>query len=174
MGVVIHNVKYEDISKMKSKEHVLEASKSVLLSKCQMLFLNQDEILYYNNVLCIQYMDYVPLCLPCAMLQLTTATAVRWVYSIQQCYYTTHKYCIAENIWGRKLSRISSFVAICESFLHEIWGRIIHWHGKSEQSTKVFSEKIIFFTNLRKFSPSKDSCYTVQSPVLQNQNGAIA
>ena len=35
------------------------------------------------------------------------------------------------------------------------------WRSKSEQSVKVFSAKIVFFTNSRKFSPSKVSCYTV-------------
>ena len=33
--------------------------------------------------------------------------------------------------------------------------------GTSEQSAKVFSKKILFFTNLRKFSPAKVSCYAV-------------
>jgi len=37
----------------------------------------------------------------------------------------------------------------------------IPWRGKSEQSAKVFSAKIVFFTNPRKFSPSKVSCYMV-------------
>ena len=92
------------------------------------------------NVLCVQYMDYVPLCLPCAMLQLTTATAVRWVYSIQQCYYTTHKYRIAENFRGRKLSRISRFVAIRESFLREILGRSTHRHS----NLRILHENCIF------------------------------
>ena len=35
------------------------------------------------------------------------------------------------------------------------------WRGKSEQSVKLFSVKIVFFTNLRKFSPLKVSRYTV-------------
>ena len=43
--------------------------------------------------------------------------------------------------------------AIQESFLHE--NCIFH------QSAKVFSTKIVSFTNLRKFSPSKVSGYTV-------------
>ena len=33
--------------------------------------------------------------------------------------------------------------------------------GRGEQSTKVFSTKIVSFTNQRKFSPSKVSGYTV-------------
>ena len=35
------------------------------------------------------------------------------------------------------------------------------WRGTSEQSVKVFSAKIVFFANSRKFSPSKVSRYTV-------------
>ena len=42
-------------------------------------------------------------------------------------------------------------MAIRESFLRKIWGHGVLWHGTSEQSVKVFSAKIAFFTN----SPSK-------------------
>ena len=66
--------------------------------------------------------------------------------------------CIVGNFRGRKLLQISQF---CESFLCKIWGRCFFWCGKSEQATKVFSTKIIFFTNSHKFSPSKVSLYTV-------------
>ena len=52
-------------------------------------------------------------------------------------------------------------MAIRESFLREIWGRGILWYGKSKQSAKVFSVKIVLFTDSRKFSSSKVSCYTV-------------
>ena len=62
--------------------------------------------------------------------------------------------------YSGKLSRISWFVAIHESFLREIWERGVLWHGMSEQSTKVFSVKIVFFTNSQKFSSSKVSRYT--------------
>ena len=95
------------------------------------------------NVLCVQYMDYVPLCC-----NLTTATSVRGVYSIQQCYYTTHKYHIAENFRGRKLSRISWFVAIHESFLHEIWGLSTHRHG----NLRILHENCIFHQFLKVFT----------------------
>ena len=60
-----------------------------------------------------------------------------------------------------KLSWISQFVAICESFLCKVLGCGILWHGKNEQSMKFFSTKIVFFINLRKFSPLKVSLYTV-------------
>jgi len=46
-------------------------------------------------------------------------------------------------------------VAICESSLHKIWGDGVHWWHTSEQSAEVFSMKIVFSTNSRKFSPSK-------------------
>ena len=74
---------------------------------------------------------------------------------------STQKLCLAGNFWGRKLLWISRFVAIRESFLREIWGRGVLWHGTSEQSTKVFSTKIVFFTNSWKFSASNVSCYMV-------------
>ena len=37
-------------------------------------------------------------------------------------------------------------------FPAKIWGRTVLWCGKSKQSVKVFSVRIVFFTNLRKFS----------------------
>ena len=52
-------------------------------------------------------------------------------------------YCIARNFRWRKFREFRGFVAICESFLREIWEHGIRWHGKSEQSAKVFSAKII-------------------------------
>ena len=70
---------------------------------------------------------------------------------------------------GGKLSRkkkktfanFRGFVAICDSFLCEIWECGVFRHSKSEQSVKVFSTKIVFFTNSRKFSPSKVYRYMV-------------
>ena len=62
---------------------------------------------------------------------------------------------------GENFCEFRCFVAICKSFLCENWGCRILWHGKSEQSVKVLSLKIIFFTNSRKFFPSKLSCYMV-------------
>ena len=61
-----------------------------------------------------------------------------------------------------RLSRILRFVAIRESFLLEILGCGIIWSGKSEQSVKVFSAKIVFFINSRMFSPSKIFGYMVE------------
>ena len=40
-------------------------------------------------------------------------------------------------------SVLRCFVAIRESFLREIWGRGVLWHGKNEQSAKIFSTKIV-------------------------------
>ena len=67
------------------------------------------------------------------------------------------------------------FVAIRESFSREIRGRGILWRGNSKQSAKVFFVKIVFFTNLRKFSPSKVSHYMVYHDlphVLQTDRGS--
>ena len=46
-------------------------------------------------------------------------------------------------------------------FLHEIWGCGILWHGKVSNPRKFSPQKNVLFTNLRKFSPSKVSHYTV-------------
>ena len=73
----------------------------------------------------------------------------------------TNTYRIAENFRGRKLVRISWFCGYTRKFCPRNLGRGVLWHGKSEQSTKVFSAKIIFFTNSRRFSPSKVSRYMV-------------
>ena len=54
---------------------------------------------------------------------------------------------IAETFEGENFREFHGFVAVCESFLCEIWGRGILWGSTSEQSAKVFSMKIIFFTN---------------------------
>ena len=62
---------------------------------------------------------------------------------------------------GENFREFRSFVAIHESFLCKIWGCGVLWCGTSEQSVKVFSMKIIFFTNLRKFSPLRVSRYMV-------------
>ena len=70
-------------------------------------------------------------------------------------------YRIVGNFRGRKLSRISWFCGYLRKFSPqnlEVWHL---WCCKSEQSVKVFSAKIVFFTNSRKFSPSKVSCYMV-------------
>ena len=67
-------------------------------------------------------------------------------------------YRIAENFWGIKLPQLCGYTR--KFSLRNLGGGIL-LHSKSEQSTKVFSSKIIFFTNLWKFSLSKVSCYTV-------------
>ena len=48
----------------------------------------------------------------------------------------------------------------------------VFWCGKSEQSMKVFSTKIVFFTNSRKFSPLKVSRYTVLDGGLEQVVGS--
>ena len=69
----------------------------------------------------------------------------------------TKNYRIAGNFRGRKLRGFCGFVAIRESFLREIWGCGILWHGKSEQSAKVFSAKIVFSPIHESFLPRKFS-----------------
>ena len=70
------------------------------------------------------------------------------------------------NFSGRKLSRISSFfLAICKSFLCKIWGCGI-LGSTSEHFAKVFSVKILFSTNLWKFSPTNVSPYTAVEHAL--------
>ena len=55
--------------------------------------------------------------------------------------------CTAGNFRGVNFREFRNFVAIRKSFLCKILRHGILWHSKSEQSTKVFSAKIIFFTN---------------------------
>ena len=69
---------------------------------------------------------------------------------------------------GENFREFCGFVAIRESFLCEIWGRGVLWHSTSEQYAKVFSVKIVFFTNSWKFSPSKVSRYTVLSHLSEH------
>ena len=53
---------------------------------------------------------------------------------------------------GANFHEFRGFEAICAKF-----GGVHPWRGKSEQSVSVFSAKIVFFINSRKFSPSKVS-----------------
>ena len=81
---------------------------------------------------------------------------------VAMCFVVSRPYHIAGNFQGENFSEFHGFVAIYESFLHKIWG-VAYFGGKMEQSAKVFSAKIVFFTNSRKFSPLKvsggSSCY---------------
>ena len=67
------------------------------------------------------------------------------------------------NFRERKLSQISRFCGYSQRFSPQNLGVWHLWRCKSEQPAKVFSTKIVFFTNSRKFSPSKVSRYTVIS-----------
>ena len=67
--------------------------------------------------------------------------------------------CIAENFRGRKLSQISQFVAIRESFLRKIWSVVSFGTAKVSNPRKFSPRK--FPTNSRKFSHLKVSRYTV-------------
>ena len=64
-------------------------------------------------------------------------------------------YCIAGNFRGRKLLQISHFVAICVSFLCEIWRCGVLWYGKNEQSAKVLPRKLYFSPIRESFLPRK-------------------
>ena len=73
----------------------------------------------------------------------------------------TNTYRIAENFRGENLCEPPRFCGYTRKFYLRNLERGVLWYGKSEQSTKVFSAKIIFFTNSQKFSPSKVSRYMV-------------
>ena len=62
---------------------------------------------------------------------------------------------------GENFCEFRGFVAICKNFSAKFGGMASFGGDTSEQSAKVFSTKIVFSTNLRKFSPSKVSRYTV-------------
>ena len=51
---------------------------------------------------------------------------------------------------GKTLCEFHGFVAIRESFLHEIGGHGVLWHSKTKHSVKVFSMKIVFFYQFAK------------------------
>ena len=70
------------------------------------------------------------------------------------------RYCIVENF-----HEFRSFVAICESFLHKIWGMASFAFAKVSNLRK-FLRKCIF-TISRKFSPSKVFCYTVCAKIYR-------
>ena len=65
--------------------------------------------------------------------------------------FSTNKYCINGKLSREKTS--ANFVVLLLLFSQRNLGAWRLWRGKSEQSAKVFSPKIIFFTNLRKCSP---------------------
>ena len=88
------------------------------------------------------------------------ASFFRKIITMKVSRYVVHVLC------SGKLSREKTFVNFTVSWLYvkvfsAKFGAWHLWHGKSEQSAKVFSAKIVFFTNLRKCSPSKVSRYTV-------------
>ena len=65
------------------------------------------------------------------------------------------------------------FVAICKSFLCEIWGHGILWHGTSEQSVKVFSTKSYFSPICKSFLPQKFPAIQ-QLMIMKGQEGRNA
>ena len=55
-----------------------------------------------------------------------------------------------ETFEGENFHKFCSFVAICKSFLHKIWGLGVFWSGKSEQS--AFLQKSYFHQFAKVFS----------------------
>ena len=104
----------------------------------------------------------------------TASALARWssseIHNIHECTKVRKLGCACTSftIWAwllpysGKLSRKKTFANFA-GYLQksEVWGRGILWHGKNEQSPKVFSMKIVFFTNSQKFSSLKGSGYTV-------------
>ena len=72
------------------------------------------------------------------------------------CDFSTHKssglYHVAENFQGRYFCEFRGFVAIHESFLHEIWGMASFGVAKASNPQKFSQRKSYFFTNSRKFT----------------------
>ena len=64
-----------------------------------------------------------------------------------------------ETFEGENFRKFRGFVAIHESFLCDIWDVAFFGAAKASNPRNIFSTKIVFFTNSRKFSPSKVSCY---------------
>ena len=71
---------------------------------------------------------------------------------VEQAWEWKRHYRIAGNFRGRKLLQILRFCSYSQKFSPANW-RAWHIFGStSKQSTKVFSTKIVFFTNSWKFS----------------------
>jgi len=65
--------------------------------------------------------------------------------NVEELFQVQREYRILwETFEGENFCKFCSFVAICKSFVREIWRCGILWHSKSEQSAKVFSVKIVF------------------------------
>ena len=74
-------------------------------------------------------------------------------------------YCIAGNFRGRNFCQFRGFVAICESFLHEIWGHGILWCAKASNLRKFSLQKMYFHQFAKVFSLESFSLYGIQSPI---------
>ena len=66
-------------------------------------------------------------------------------------------YCIAGNFQEENFRKFSGYVTIREIFLREIWGVVSFGTAQASNLQKVFSMKIVFFTNPQKFSPTQVS-----------------
>ena len=72
---------------------------------------------------------------------------------------------------GKNFHKFCGFVAI--SFLRKIWGHGVCWRCKSKQFVKVFSAKIVFFTNSQKIFPQKFSAIRYALPLLYTQDRCV-
>ena len=86
---------------------------------------------------------------------------LKWVQYFMSLFFLRNVHCsvvpryrIAENFWGRKLSRILWFCHYTRKFSTWNLGCDVLWHCKSEQSAKVFSA-IVFSPIRRSFLPWK-------------------
>ena len=70
-------------------------------------------------------------------------------------------YRIAGNFWGRKLSQISRFCGYLRKFPQQNLGVWCPLARHKRAIRESFLHENVFFTNSRKFSPSKVSRYTV-------------
>ena len=83
------------------------------------------------------------------------------VWPASRVFFTHHRIPYNGKLWGRKLSRILRLCGYSRKFSPRNLGA---WRPLAQQKwaiRKVFSAKIIFFTNSQKFSPSKVSRYMV-------------
>ena len=77
-------------------------------------------------------------------------------------------YRIAENFRGRKLSQISRFCGYMRKFSLRNLGCGVIWRCKSEQSTKVFSAKIVFSLIRESFLPQKFTVPEANSTTMRD------
>ena len=91
--------------------------------------------------------------------------------------YTCFSLFLAVVLYSGKLSREKTFVNFAVLWLFakkrkKFWGCGILWYSTSEQSTKVFSMKILCSTNSQKFSPFKN--FQLYGMSVERSGGCLA